>query len=48
VHDRRARKGLTPSMNFTRAGHEGKVVWGLNGETVDLERVDTRHELGST
>jgi spore coat protein A len=39
---------LTRDFNFTRAGHEGEVVWGVNGEVFDPERVDARPELGST
>jgi spore coat protein A, manganese oxidase len=39
---------LTRDFNFTRAGHEGEVVWGVNGEVFDPLRVDARPALGST
>jgi len=39
---------LTRDFNFTRAGNEGKTVWGVNGEVLDPNRVDARPELGST
>ena len=39
---------LTREFNFTRAGHEGKVVWGINGEVFDPGRMDARPRLGST
>jgi len=39
---------LTRDFNFTRAGNEGKVMWGINGEVFDPRRVDARPELGST
>jgi spore coat protein A len=38
----------TREFRFTRVGHEGRVMWGINGEPFDPERMDARPELGST
>jgi spore coat protein A len=38
----------TREFHFTRIGDGGKVMWGINGEPFDPERMDARPELGST
>ena len=38
----------TREFRFTRVGDEGGVMWGINGEPFDPERMDARPELGST
>jgi spore coat protein A len=38
----------TREFRFTRVGHDGRVMWGINGEPFDPERMDARPELGST
>ncbi len=38
----------TREFRFTRVGDGGKVMWGINGEPFDSERMDARPELGST
>ena len=38
----------TREFRFTRIGDGGKVMWGINGEPFDPERMDARPELGST
>ena len=38
----------TREFRFTRVGDGGKVMWGINGEPFDPERMDARPELGST
>ena len=39
---------LTREFRFTRVGDEGRVMWGINGEPFDPERMDARPRLGST
>ncbi len=43
-----SRARLTREFRFTRVGEEGRVMWGINGEPFDPERMDARPELGST
>jgi FtsP/CotA-like multicopper oxidase with cupredoxin domain len=38
----------TREFRFTRVGHDGRVMWGINGEPFDPERMDARPKLGST
>jgi spore coat protein A len=42
----RARR--TREFRFTRVGDNGRVMWGINGEPFDPERMAARPELGST
>ena len=35
-------------FRVTRVGDEGRVMWGINGEVFDPERVDARPAFGST
>ncbi len=35
-------------FRFSRVGEDGEVMWGINGEVFDPERIDARPELGST
>ena len=35
-------------FRFSRAGEDGEVAWGVNGEVFDPERIDARPKLGST
>ena len=39
---------LTREFRFTRVGDEGRVMWGINGEPFNPERMDAHPELGST
>ncbi len=39
---------LTRSFSFTRAFHNGHVVWAINGKVFDPSRIDARPKLGST
>ena len=38
----------TREFRFTRVSHNGRVMWGINGEPFDPERMDALPELGST
>src|SRR5215212_2431555 len=40
--------GRTREFRFTRVGEDGRVMWGINGEPFDPERMAARPELGST
>src|SRR5215213_8276724 len=39
---------LTRKFYFTRAFHNGRVVWAINGKVFSPSRIDARPELGST
>jgi spore coat protein A, manganese oxidase len=43
-----SRARITREFRFTRVGDEGRVMWGINGEPFDPERMDARPGLGST
>lgn len=43
-----SRARLTREFRFTRVGDAGRVMWGINGEPFDPERIDASPELGST
>src|SRR5919112_1791904 len=40
--------GLTRKFYFTRAFHNGRVVWAINGKVFSPSRIDARPKLGST
>jgi spore coat protein A len=43
-----SRARITREFRFTRVGDDGRVMWGINGEPFDPERMDARPGLGST
>src|SRR5918998_840842 len=46
LEESRARR--TREFRFTRAGDNGRVMWGINGEPLDPDRMAAKPELGTT